>query len=75
MSGTFAGIGEFSLKSFNAIIDHINAKGAVLGGQKLALVAVAVDSKASPEVSLTLFKQVTESGIRSIVQGQGQARP
>jgi branched-chain amino acid transport system substrate-binding protein len=69
LSGTFAGIGEFGLKSFNAIIDDINAKGGVLGGQKLEL--VAMDNKASPEESLTLFKKVTDSGIRYIVQGQG----
>jgi branched-chain amino acid transport system substrate-binding protein len=69
LSGTFAGIGEFGLKSFNAIIDDINAKGGVLGGQKLEL--VAMDNKASPEESLTLFKKVTDSGMRYIVQGQG----
>lgn len=30
-----------------------------------------MDNKASPEESLTLFKKVTDSGIRYIVQGQG----
>lgn len=69
LSGTFAGIGEFGLKSFAAIIDDINAKGGVVGGQKLEL--VAMDNKGSPEESLTLFKKVTDSGIRYIVQGQG----
>jgi branched-chain amino acid transport system substrate-binding protein len=69
LSGAFAGIGEFGLKSFSAIIDDINAKGGVLGGQKLEL--VGMDNKGSPEESLTLFKKVTDSGIRYIVQGQG----
>jgi branched-chain amino acid transport system substrate-binding protein len=69
LSGAFAGIGEFGLKSFSAIVDDINAKGGVLDGQKLEL--VAMDNKASPEESLTLFKKVTDSGIRYIVQGQG----
>jgi branched-chain amino acid transport system substrate-binding protein len=69
LSGAFAGIGEFGQKSFSAIIDDINAKGGVLGGQKLEL--VAMDNKGSPEESLTLFKKVTDSGIRYIVQGQG----
>lgn len=69
LSGAFASIGEFGLKSFATIIDDINANGGVVGGQKLEL--VAMDNKASPEESLTLFKKVTDSGIRYIVQGQG----
>jgi branched-chain amino acid transport system substrate-binding protein len=69
LSGAFAGIGEFGLKSFAAIIDDINGKGGVVGGQKLEL--VPMDNKASPEETLTLFKKVTDSGIRYIVQGQG----
>lgn len=35
LSGTFAGIGEFGLKSFGAIIDDISAKAGVPGGQEL----------------------------------------
>ena len=69
LSGAFAGIGEFGLKSFTAIVEDINAKGGVLGGQKFEL--VAMDNKASPEESLTLLKKATDSGIRYIVQGQG----
>ncbi|MET0963658.1 MAG: branched-chain amino acid ABC transporter substrate-binding protein [Noviherbaspirillum sp.] len=69
LSGAFAGIGEFGLKSFTAIVEDINARGGVLGGQKFEL--VAMDNKASPEESLTLFKKATDSGIRYIVQGQG----
>ncbi len=69
LTGAFAGIGEFGLKSFTAIVEDINAKGGVLGGQKFEL--VAMDNKASPEESLTLFKKATDSGIRYIVQGQG----
>ncbi|KRB84051.1 branched-chain amino acid ABC transporter substrate-binding protein [Noviherbaspirillum sp. Root189] len=69
LSGAFASIGDFGLKSFIAIADDINAKGGVLGGQKLEI--VPMDNKASPEESLTLLKKVTDSGIRYIVQGQG----
>lgn len=69
LSGAFASIGDFGLKSFIAIADDINAKGGVLGGQKLEI--VPMDNKASPEESLTLLKKVTDSGIRFIVQGQG----
>jgi branched-chain amino acid transport system substrate-binding protein len=69
LSGAFAGIGEFGMKSFATIIDDINGKGGVVGGQKLEL--VPMDNKASPEETLTLFKKVTDSGIRYIVQGQG----
>jgi len=69
LSGAFASIGEFGLKSFQAIAEDINAKGGVLGGQKLEI--VPMDNKASPEESLILLKKVTDSGIRYIVQGQG----
>ncbi|WP_420473593.1 branched-chain amino acid ABC transporter substrate-binding protein [Noviherbaspirillum sp. ST9] len=69
LSGAFASIGEFGLKSFQAIAEDVNAKGGVLGGQKLEI--VPMDNKASPEESLILLKKVTDSGIRYIVQGQG----
>ncbi len=69
LSGAFASIGDFGLKSFIAVADDINAKGGVLGGQKLEI--VPMDNKASPEESLTLLKKATDSGIRFIVQGQG----
>ena len=69
LSGAFASIGEFGLKSFQAIAEDINAKGGVLGGQKLEI--VPMDNKASPEESLVLLKKVTDNGIRYIVQGQG----
>ncbi|NEX59473.1 branched-chain amino acid ABC transporter substrate-binding protein [Noviherbaspirillum galbum] len=69
LSGAFASIGDFGLKSFVAIADDINAKGGVLGGQKLEI--VPMDNKASPEESLVQLKRVTDGGIRYIVQGQG----
>lgn len=69
LSGAFASIGDFGHKSFVAAADDVNARGGVLGGQKLEI--VPMDNKASPEESLTLFKKVTDSGIRFIVQGQG----
>lgn len=69
LSGAFASIGEFGLKSFQAIAEDVNAKGGVLGGQKLEI--VPMDNKGSPEESLVLLKKVTDSGIRYIVQGQG----
>lgn len=69
LSGAFASIGDFGLKSFIAIADDINAKGGVLGGQKLEI--VPMDNKASPEETLILLKKVTDTGIRFIVQGQG----
>ena len=69
LSGPFASIGDFGLKSFIAAADEINAKGGVLGGQKLEI--VPMDNKGSPEESLTLLKKVNDTGIRFIVQGQG----
>ncbi|WP_192805302.1 ABC transporter substrate-binding protein [Noviherbaspirillum aerium] len=69
LSGAFASIGDFGYKSFVAATEDVNATGGVLGGQKLEI--VPMDNKASPEESLALFKKVTDSGIRFIVQGQG----
>ena len=69
LSGSFASIGEFGLKSFIAAADDINARGGVFGGEKLEI--VALDNKGSPSESLIQLKQVTDSGIRFIVQGQG----
>jgi branched-chain amino acid transport system substrate-binding protein len=69
LSGAFASIGDFGLKSFMAIAEDINSKGGVLGGQKLEI--VPMDNKASPEESLVQLKRVTDAGIRYIVQGQG----
>lgn len=69
LSGIFASIGEFGLKSFMAASDDINTHGGLVGGQKLEI--VPMDNKASPEESLVLLKRVTDTGIRFIVQGQG----
>lgn len=69
LSGAFASVGEFGLKSFLAAADDINARGGVVGGQKLEI--IGMDNKGSPEESLTLLKKVTDNGIRFIVQGQG----
>lgn len=69
LSGPFASIGDFGLKSFIAIANDINAKGGVAGGQKLEI--VAMDNKGSPEETLNQFKRATDVGIRFVVQGQG----
>ncbi|MBK4738731.1 branched-chain amino acid ABC transporter substrate-binding protein [Noviherbaspirillum pedocola] len=69
LSGPFAAIGDFGLKSFIAAADDVNAKGGLPGGQKLEI--VPMDNKGSPEESLLLFKKVTDRGIRYIIQGQG----
>lgn len=69
LSGPFASIGDFGLKSFIAIADDINAKGGVVGGQKLEI--VGMDNKGSPQESLVQLKRATDMGIQFIVQGQG----
>ena len=69
LSGPFANVGDAGLKHFQSIVDQVNAKGGVLGGQKLEV--VAFDNKGSPQDSLISFKSVTDQGIRFITQGNG----
>jgi branched-chain amino acid transport system substrate-binding protein len=69
MSGPFALIGESVGKHLDAVAAEINAKGGVLGGTQFEI--VHLDNKSSPQESVLLLKQVTDSGIRYITQGAG----
>ena len=69
MSGPFALIGESVGKHLDAVAAEINAKGGVLGGTQFEI--VHFDNKSSPQESVLLLKQVTDSGIRYITQGAG----
>jgi branched-chain amino acid transport system substrate-binding protein len=69
LSGGAATIGEHGLKHLNFLVEGINAKGGVLGGQKLE--AVAYDNKGSPQESLVQVQKAIDAGVRFITQGNG----
>jgi branched-chain amino acid transport system substrate-binding protein len=69
LSGGGATIGEHGLKHLNFLVESINAKGGVIGGQKLE--AVAYDNKGSPQESLVQVQKAIDAGVRFITQGNG----
>ncbi len=69
LSGPFALIGESFARHLDAAAAEINAKGGVLGGTKFEI--VHFDNKSSPQESVLLLKQITDSGIRYLTQGAG----
>ncbi|MEX0959818.1 MAG: branched-chain amino acid ABC transporter substrate-binding protein [Burkholderiales bacterium] len=69
LSGPFAQQGNSSLHMFQMLFEEINAKGGVLGGRDLEL--VAFDNKASPQESLLALRQVVDQGVRVILQASG----
>jgi branched-chain amino acid transport system substrate-binding protein len=60
LSGTFAQIGDQGLKTFQFLIDGINAKGGVLG-RKLEL--VPYDNKAQPAEALVALQKIVDEGL------------
>ena len=69
LSGGGASVGEHGLKHLQFMVETINAKGGVLGGQKLE--AVAYDNKGSPQESLVQVQKAIDAGVRFITQGNG----
>ena len=69
MSGPFALVGESVGRHLDAVAAEINAKGGVLGGMKFEM--VHFDNKSSPQESVLLLKQITDSRIRYVTQGAG----
>ena len=69
LSGGGASVGEHGLKHLQFMVESINAKGGVLGGQKLE--AVAYDNKGSPQESLVQVQKAIDAGVRFITQGNG----
>ena len=70
LSGPFANVGEQGLRGFQLVVDEINARGGV-NGQKFEL--VALDSKANPQEALNGLKQLTDQGVRYVLQGNSSA--
>ena len=69
LSGGGASVGEHGLKHLQFMVETINAKGGVLGGQKLE--AVAYDNKGSPQESLVQVQKAIDAGVRFVTQGNG----
>ena len=69
LSGGGATIGEHGLKQFQFLVDDINAKGGVINGQKLEV--VAYDNKGNPQESLVQVQKAIDAGVRFLTQGNG----
>jgi branched-chain amino acid transport system substrate-binding protein len=69
LTGPFAYQGNNSMRQIQAGMEEINARGGVLGGRKLEL--VAFDNKSSPQETLIVLKQVIDQGIRFVAQAAG----
>ena len=69
LSGGAATLGEHGLKHIQFLAEQVNAKGGVLGGQKLEV--VAYDNKGSPQESLVQVQKAIDAGVRFITQGNG----
>lgn len=64
LSGPPAAVGKWWSNHVQFAVDQINARGGVLGGQKIEV--VQFDSKASPAEALIAFKAVTDQGIHFV---------
>jgi branched-chain amino acid transport system substrate-binding protein len=69
MSGPFGLVGESLGHHLDAAAAAINAKGGALGGAHFEI--MHFDNKSSPQESVQLLKQITDSGIRYLTQGAG----
>lgn len=69
LSGPFAGVGTNLVRHFQFMTEQVNARQ--LAGPNVRFEIVTFDNKASPQETLTVFKQVVDAGIRYVVQGQG----
>lgn len=70
LSGPFANVGEQGLRNYQLVVENINARGGVLG-QKIEL--IPLDSKANPQEALNALKQLTDQGVRYVLQGNSSA--
>lgn len=64
MSGPFANFGDLGVKHFQMAAADINARGGVLGGQKIEI--VPMDGKGSPQESSSAANGAIGQGIRLI---------
>ena len=64
LSGPPAAVGKWWSNHVQFAVDQVNARGGVLGGQKIEV--VQFDSKASPAEALIALKAVTDQGIHFV---------
>jgi branched-chain amino acid transport system substrate-binding protein len=69
LSGPFANLGEYNIKHAQMAVDQINARGGVLGGQKLEL--AFFDSKNNPQDATLMLQQAIDQNIRFVYQAAG----
>ena len=64
LSGPYALPGEERVKTFQLAADLVNARGGVLGGKKLEI--VALDNKGNPQEALIVLRQAIDQDIRFV---------
>ena len=64
LSGPYALPGEERVKTFQLAADLVNARGGVLGGKKIEI--VALDNKGNPQEALIVLKQAIDQDIRFV---------
>jgi len=69
LSGPFANVGEAMVRYTQLAADAINARGGVLGGTKLEI--IALDSKSNPQEALLALKSAIDQGVRFVNQSNG----
>jgi branched-chain amino acid transport system substrate-binding protein len=70
LSGGGASVGEIGLKTFQFIVEELNAKGGILG-KKVEI--VPFDNKTNPQESLIQAQKAIDSGVRYLTQGNGSS--
>jgi branched-chain amino acid transport system substrate-binding protein len=70
LSGAGATIGEVGLKTFQFLVDELNAKAAA-SGVKFEL--LAFDNKTNPQETLVQVQKAVDAGARIITQGNGSS--
>jgi branched-chain amino acid transport system substrate-binding protein len=70
LSGPGATIGEVGLKTFQFLVDELNAKGGA-SGRKFEV--LPFDNKTNPQESLVQVQKAVDAGARIITQGNGSS--
>lgn len=65
LSGTFAHIGDETIKQVRGAADLVNAKGGIFDGRKIEI--VPLDGKANPQESLLALNAAIDAGIHYVV--------
>jgi branched-chain amino acid transport system substrate-binding protein len=70
LSGPGATVGEVGLKTFQFLVDELNAKGGA-AGKKFEL--LSFDNKVNPQESLVQLQKAIDAGARIVTQGNGSS--